>query len=84
MGTPGGASQCQGGPLIDAREVARRLGMKSAETIREWARRGKLPHLRVGRCFRFRPEDLAAWIETRRGPETPEERSGAAAPHCQT
>jgi excisionase family DNA binding protein len=49
--------------LIDAREVARRLG-QSEQTVRRLVAAGKLPKAIVidGTSRRWRPDDIKAWI----------------------
>jgi len=56
--------------LLTQSEVAEILNVQQS-TLESWrtdARRGSLPYLKVGRLIRYRPEDLAAFIEaSRRG-----------------
>lgn len=40
-------------------EAARQLGVTS-ETVRRWARAGRLPHVRRGRALDLDPADVAA------------------------
>ena len=35
-------------------------------TLRDWAREGLLPAMRIAGLWRFDPADLAAWVEARR------------------
>lgn len=50
--------------LKTKREAARYLGV-SLGSVESLMRRG-LPYVRIGNLVRFRPEDLAAFIEQRR------------------
>ena len=50
--------------LVDTRSAAALLGV-STRTVYVWVEMGKLPHVRVGRLVRFRPADLARWVEDR-------------------
>ena len=56
-------------PLIGIRELAAWLGM-SPHTVKKWASRGPESGLGprmiiVTGVFRFRPEDVRAWLEAR-------------------
>lgn len=53
--------------LLDAKEVAARLGV-SESWVREAARTGALPCVRLGRYVRFDPDDVERWIETCKTP----------------
>lgn len=57
--------------LVDPLTAARIFGV-SRWTIYTWLRKGYIPHYKVGRLFRVRRVDLAAWLEKER-------RSGFAA-----
>jgi len=48
-------------PLLNARETATRLRVSEA-TVRRLARRGELPHLRVGSQIRVDAAELEAWL----------------------
>lgn len=48
--------------LLTPQEAAEVLSV-SPRLVSDMARRGELPAVRVGRYVRFRPEDLAQWIE---------------------
>ena len=51
--------------LLTARVVAEQLGV-SAETVLRWTRAGKLPAVRLpGGAIRYRPSQLAEWLEQR-------------------
>lgn len=51
--------------LWDAEQAAGYLGMRVG-WVREAVRRGRLPHVRAGKHFRFLREDLDAWIAAQR------------------
>jgi len=53
--------------LMDAKEAARYLGVLSYWSLLDLAKRGEVPHVRVGRRVFFRAEALDAWV---RGLET--------------
>lgn len=47
--------------LVDANEVAQRLGM-GKWAVYDLAKRGTLPHVRIGRRVRFDPAQIETWI----------------------
>jgi excisionase family DNA binding protein len=49
-------------PLLDVKAVARLLGMHG-NTIRKLVRSGQLPGVLIGRQWRFRPSQLAVWLD---------------------
>jgi excisionase family DNA binding protein len=51
--------------LLKPREAARALAI-SERTLWELTKRGKIPHVRIGRAVRYAPADLEAWIESRK------------------
>jgi excisionase family DNA binding protein len=51
--------------LIDAEQAAELLGVK-ASWIMDAARRGQIPHVKVGRYTRFFEDDLIEWARARR------------------
>jgi excisionase family DNA binding protein len=51
--------------LLTATDVAERCGI-TPQAIRRLCREGRVPHLRVGGVWRFDPDDIAAWLESRR------------------
>ncbi|MTD43430.1 helix-turn-helix domain-containing protein [Conexibacter sp. W3-3-2] len=62
--------------LIDAATAGERLGV-SARWMLEQARKGTIPHVKLGRFTRFDPVTLDAWIsQQHRGPDV---RSSEAA-----
>ncbi|MFM2163522.1 MAG: Helix-turn-helix domain [Pseudomonadota bacterium] len=51
--------------LLRVSDVARLLSVPDS-TVRWWTRIGRLPHVRMGpRTPRYRPEDVAAFVEAR-------------------
>ena len=52
--------------LLRAEEVAEMLGC-SKWLVYDLAQRGELPSVRIGRSVRFDPEDVAAFVNQRRG-----------------
>lgn len=57
-------------PLLKANEVARRLNL-DVQRVYDYARRGLIPSVRIGRILRFPPEKITEFIENG-GSETPE------------
>ena len=53
--------------LLDAKAVAERLGVPES-WVRESARSGAIPHVRLGRYVRFDLADVEAWIESCKQP----------------
>jgi excisionase family DNA binding protein len=51
--------------LLTVRDLAHHLGI-SKWTVYRFVRSGELPAVRVGESIRFRPEDVDAYLETRR------------------
>lgn len=49
------------GRLLTAEEVADRLGV-SRSWVYAAVRSGEIPHLKLGRYVRFRPETIDAWL----------------------
>jgi excisionase family DNA binding protein len=49
-------------PLINDAEAAAFLGGLHAKTVQRMARRRELPSYRVGRYWRYRASELAAWL----------------------
>jgi excisionase family DNA binding protein len=62
--------------LMDIRQIAAYLQINEA-TAYNWAQEGKLPGIKLGRVWRFRREDIEAWLdENMQGPRPGEvERS---------
>jgi excisionase family DNA binding protein len=44
-------------------EIAEHLGV-SKDTIRNWIRKGVIPHKRVGKQFKFRISEVDKWVES--------------------
>lgn len=57
--------------LLVASEVAAILRVEPA-TVLEWARRGDLPHVKLGRSVRFSEPELERWIERQLAERWPE------------
>lgn len=56
--------------LMTAEEVAERLGGVSVKWVWAQSRAGKIPHVRLERLLRYRPEKIEAWLaEIERGGE---------------
>lgn len=49
-------------PLIDGREVGKRWSMKY-NTVMRLAWEGRIPCVRIGKCVRFDPDELAELME---------------------
>ena len=49
--------------LLTVESVAH-LFMVSSTTIRNWAKNGQLPAIKIGRLWRFRRADVEAWGRT--------------------
>jgi excisionase family DNA binding protein len=55
------------GQLLEAKDVAEMLGM-TPDWVYAEVRAGRIPHLKLGRYVRFRPESIDAWLlESERG-----------------
>jgi excisionase family DNA binding protein len=52
------------GKLLSVREVADWIGFHQ-ETVRQMAREGRIPHIKVSNRLRFRPEDIEKWLRLR-------------------
>ncbi len=58
--------------MVGTTEAARRLGC-SPDTVLRMAQRGELPAVKVGKRYKFRPLDLAAYLDRARlGPPAEE------------
>ena len=53
-------------PLWTQEQAAAHLGLKNPKTMAKWRleRQGP-PYVMVGRCIRYRPEAVQAWLEAR-------------------
>lgn len=49
-------------PLLTDIETARFLGGLHPKTVQRMARRGELPHYRIGKYYRYRASELSAWL----------------------
>jgi excisionase family DNA binding protein len=58
------------GRLLRARDVAEFLGF-SVGTIVNWWQQGEIPGNRIGGRLRFREDELADWLESKRSPKDP-------------
>jgi excisionase family DNA binding protein len=45
------------------------------QTVYTWARERQIPHFKIGRVIRFRPDEVRSWFEARRA--TPAEEPAA-------
>jgi len=52
--------------LLNVKQVAAYLQLHEV-TVLNFARQGKLPGFKVGRAWRFRADDIRAWLEAQRG-----------------
>lgn len=44
-------------------EIAEHLGV-SKDTIRNWIKKGAIPHRRIGKQFRFRISEVDEWVDS--------------------
>jgi predicted DNA-binding transcriptional regulator AlpA len=51
-----------GARLIRAEDVASQIGM-TAEWVYGQTRKGLIPHVRLGRFYRYRPASIEAWLQ---------------------
>jgi excisionase family DNA binding protein len=56
--------------LVNSATAARMLSVCS-KTLWSLTARGEIPVVQVGRAVRYSPDDLRAWIATKRGAKTP-------------
>lgn len=52
-------------PLWAVKDVAQFLGVTERK-VRSLIAEGELPHYKVGRVLRFRPEEVGAWLDGQR------------------
>lgn len=59
--------------LISEEQAAARLGLL-AQTLRMWRHKGlgRLPYFRIGKCIRYKPSEIAAYIAQQRQPAAEE------------
>jgi len=53
--------------LLDAKAIAERLGVPES-WVRESARSGAIPHVKLGRYVRFDQADVEAWLDSCKTP----------------
>jgi len=53
------------GTLLTVRQLARYLHLHE-KTVYGLVERGAIPHVRLGRCVRFCPEDVTRWLGSRK------------------
>ncbi|WP_372445367.1 helix-turn-helix domain-containing protein [Bifidobacterium pluvialisilvae] len=51
--------------LLTPSQVARILGVPVSTLSRWRSERRELPYVKIGRVVRYRPHDLAEWLETK-------------------
>ena len=56
------AEQSQFEPLLNDEQAAEFLGGLHAKTVQRMARRGELPHYRLGKYYRYRASELNDWL----------------------
>lgn len=49
--------------LMTVEEVAAYLRVKPS-TVYDWAKRGKIPAVKIGRLWRFESEEIEAWVKS--------------------
>ena len=49
-------------PLLNDSEAAKFLGGLHPKTVQRMARRGEIPHYRVGKYYRYRASQLNDWL----------------------
>jgi excisionase family DNA binding protein len=54
----------QGKELLDTAQVAKWLNIAES-TVRKWVHYGFIPHVKIGRCVRYREEDIETWLQER-------------------
>jgi excisionase family DNA binding protein len=55
--------QSQFEPLMNDAQAADFLGGLHPKTVQRMARRGELPHYRVGKYYRYRASELNEWLK---------------------
>ncbi len=56
------AARKQPRPKLDARDVGELLKLRPAHVL-DLARKGQIPHVKIGKFTRFDADELAAWWE---------------------
>ena len=64
---------------MDAEELAKKLGF-SAKRIREAARLGQIPAIKLGRLVRFYPEEVVAALRKKHSRRSPAPASPTSSP----
>jgi excisionase family DNA binding protein len=54
--------QSQFEPLLNDEQAAKFLGGLHSKTVQHMARRGEIPHYRVGKYYRYRASELNEWL----------------------
>lgn len=49
-------------PLLNDSEAAKFLGGLHPKTVQRMARRGEIPHYRIGKYYRYRATELNHWL----------------------
>jgi len=49
-------------PLLNDAEAARFLGGLHPKTVQRMARRGEIPHYRIGKYYRYKLSELSDWL----------------------
>jgi excisionase family DNA binding protein len=57
--------------LLTQMEAAAALAISERTLWGLTAPRGEIPAIKIGRCVRYDPKDLAAWIERQKSPASP-------------
>ena len=63
--------------LMDIKQVATYLQINEA-TAYGWAQDGMLPGIKIGRIWRFRREDIEAWLDTNMQGPKPAKRTSSS------
>jgi len=59
-------------PLLNDSQAAKFLGDLHPKTLQRMARRGEIPHYRVGRYYRYRESELNNWLRGKfKSPDNP-------------
>jgi excisionase family DNA binding protein len=48
--------------LVDTREIAAQLSVRPS-TIYKWVREARIPYYKLGKCVRFREDEVWDWVE---------------------
>jgi excisionase family DNA binding protein len=51
-------------PLLTPEEVASLLGVSRLFVVRQ-SRAGRIPAIKIGKVYRYRPESIRAWLDER-------------------